>query len=88
MLLRQPQFWHGKGSTVQKLTPLPRQLYCLLVSELASCLMSSSRPRTRSKQGLAGGGGASSSRPVTRARQRGYYSEISGLHAAVSVGVS
>lgn len=48
-----------------------------------------SRPRTRGKQGPGGGGGhAPAPRPVTRARQRGYYSEISGLHAADNVGVS
>ncbi len=27
-------------------------------------------------------------RPLTRARQRGYYSEIAGLHAAEHLGVS
>ncbi len=60
---------------------------------------SGSRPRTRgNKQVLVSsaatasttnnGSVVSSGRPATRSKQRGYYSETAGLHAAEAIGVS
>ncbi len=64
-------------------------------------MSSVSRPRTRNLQSrkstagsarAVGGGavlvGSGGSRPGTKSRQRGYYSEVAGLQAAQSYGVS
>ena len=67
-------------------------------------MSSGSRPRTRNLQsrigssshgvrsGVGGGGavlvGSSGSRPSTKSKQRGYYSEVAGLQAAQNYGVS
>ena len=51
--------------------------------------MSSSRagrPWTKGK-GSGGGSGGGSGRPLTRSRQRGYYSEIVGAEAVHRIGV-
>ena len=51
------------------------------------------RPRTRTKQSGGGRGGVPSSssgntRPITRGKQRGFYSEVTGPHAAHIMKVS
>ena len=50
--------------------------------------MSSSRSGRPWTKGKAGVGGGSSGRPLTRGRQRGYYSEIVGAEAVLRIGVS
>ena len=50
--------------------------------------MNSSRSGRSWIKGKAGVGGGSSGRPLTRGRQRGYYSEIAGAEAVHRIGVS